>query len=394
MALLSALGHLSTVGTFWEIGQGQVHQRQNVRWARRGYTLDVQALKIDLLAAARDDVRGTHQTYIGQLDTLLLLNGLLLPFALSTLQFSDEFVPKDVDQCQDCFEVVNNWLVTIWVYIIAATVALPFWSLLLLLRCKIWLDTWLQNTLDEIQEQRRDILSPPTGPTLSEINENAAAGQEELVVNLGAFIVYHQDQFAECWNGHCRPLVRLAMRLLIAGCCVCVILVALMFWIYLVNRDGVSQPAHGHFLFVMAVGLLCPALWFLRERRRDRAWKARASALHLDSMDFCSAVDPDSFAMWTAPGQAPIDRSSNSLSSLRSERLFAGNPPSREISLRSITGSFPAGSRIPLQSFSAASSSSLVPPTSTPPPTRTTTSPRAPSGGPSLGVVSPSRQTS
>ena len=43
MALLSALGHLANFGQFVEIGQGHAHQREQIRWSRRGYTLDAEA---------------------------------------------------------------------------------------------------------------------------------------------------------------------------------------------------------------------------------------------------------------------------------------------------------------------------------------------------------------
>merc|ERR1712007_27319 len=80
-------------GQFVEIGQGQAHQREATRWARKNYALDTQALKIDLLGDTREDIRRTYDTYIERLDTLLLLNAIILPFALQTLQFSDQFVP-------------------------------------------------------------------------------------------------------------------------------------------------------------------------------------------------------------------------------------------------------------------------------------------------------------
>merc|ERR1719463_971048 len=105
MALLGALGHLANVSQFAEIYQGHAHQREQIRWTRRNYALDSQALKIDLLGAARDDVRGTYDTYVERLDSLLLLNALLLPFALNTLQFSDQFVPGLDCKTEECIEV-------------------------------------------------------------------------------------------------------------------------------------------------------------------------------------------------------------------------------------------------------------------------------------------------
>eukprot|EP00929_Paragymnodinium_shiwhaense_P045211 TRINITY_DN23127_c0_g1_i1.p1 TRINITY_DN23127_c0_g1~~TRINITY_DN23127_c0_g1_i1.p1 ORF type:complete len:354 (+),score=63.10 TRINITY_DN23127_c0_g1_i1:107-1168(+) len=281
MALLGALGHLANLGQFVEIGQGHVHQREQVRWSQRNYKLDAQALKIDLLGAARDDVRGTYDTFIERLDTLLLLNALLLPFALNTLQFSGDFIPHTETTCElpddDCLEVRHAWLVTVWVYLVGASLIMPFWSLLLLLRCKIQLDDWLSNTLEQLQEIRREIIAidmpsmEGRGNSMDNAAERCAELQEEIVKKLGSFIVDYQDLFNDLWEGRCASLMYYATRMLIWSTIVAVALVGFMFWLYLSNRRGDDMlHSNRHFAVLMVAALLIPGITFLWQRYSGR----------------------------------------------------------------------------------------------------------------------------
>lgn len=273
MALLSALGSLSNLGEVLQLGTGHKYQKETMQWTRRNYALDVQALKIDLLGAARDDVRGTYDTYIERLDTLLLLNALLLPFALNTLQFSDEFVPQTEIDCPHCIQATRPWLVYIWVILVGMELILPFWSILLLLRCKTWLDSWLQHTLSELQEMRRNIIRSRDAHTVvsdtavgNQREEDVATEQQKIIASLGEFIVDYQDLFGDLWNEQCTPLVFWATRMLWFSAYVAITLTGLMFWIYLFNRDDPQQqPANFHFAWLIVVGLSAPVALVLWE---------------------------------------------------------------------------------------------------------------------------------
>lgn len=272
MAFLAALSHLANVGTFVNVGQEHAHQREQVRWNIRNYALDMQALKIDLLGEARDDVRGTYQTYAEQLDTALLLNALLLPFAPGILQLSDDFVPPTEDECPYCIEAHNPWLNTCAIYMIGFCLILPFWALLMLLRCKIWLDNWLQNTLDKLQGLRRMmILHPPhdaNTPNAANINMRQADtcnDQEQILVHLTQFVGEYQDLFLESWTRQCAPLFYLALRLLLSSVIMAVMLIGLLLWMYLKNRQGQQNIDNVHFLWLIIAGLLVPVIYFLRQ---------------------------------------------------------------------------------------------------------------------------------
>mmetsp|Transcript_8401 Transcript_8401/g.18244 ORF Transcript_8401/g.18244 Transcript_8401/m.18244 type:complete len:390 (+) Transcript_8401:171-1340(+) len=305
MALLSALGHLANLGQLVDIGQGQAHHREQIWWTRRNYALDAQALKIDLLGAARDDVRGTYDTYIERLDTLLLLNALLLPFALNTLQFSDEFVPKtenDAD-CNDCIEARHPWLGYVWVYLVAACLILPFWALLLLLRCKMDLDRWLQHTLDSLQALRRDMIAPSRvsaevvataagrrgAEAARQKQEELAEEQEHVVAQLGSFIVEYQDMFTEVWGGHCAPMVFWATRLLWMSACLAIALTGHMFTIFLANRRGEQREAADHFFVLFCAGLGLPVVVYAWSRCRS-PWPAPPQSERSDPTNVTDAL--------------------------------------------------------------------------------------------------------
>lgn len=270
MALLAALGHVANVGQFVEIGQGHAHQKEQIRWTRRNYSLDSQALKIDLLGAARDDVRGTYDTYVERLDSLLLLNALLLPFALNTLQFSNQFVPGldclTRDDPQTCIEIKHKIIHTLWVYLVGIDLFIPFWSILLLLLCKRKLDSWLQKTLDDLQRMRKMIISKDTPDVTTwskETEENLAAEQKKVVACLGSFIVDYQDLFMDLWSSECAPLVNIATKMLWSSATVAIVLTAFMFWIYLVDREYRDNHDPWHFAFMSLLGLGLPLLYFI-----------------------------------------------------------------------------------------------------------------------------------
>lgn len=284
MAFAGVLGHLANLGQVVALGQGHAYQREHVKQSRLNYTLDIQALKVDLLGTARDDVRSTYETYMERLDTLLLLNGLLLTFSLNTLQYSDAFLPQG-DSCHDCIEVVHPWIASTWTLMVAASLILPFWSLMLLLWCKADLDKWLHQTLDWLQQLRRCLfrqLAPTdetTGSTGSATVESNGAEAEEAVATLGGFIVLYQDRLMDLWDGRCAPLVLWATRLLWLSVYVSVALVAGTFWVFLADRPGEQHPAHLHFLWVVLLGVLlpagCSAYEWCREWHKERQSQSR-----------------------------------------------------------------------------------------------------------------------
>jgi len=271
MPLLASLGYLASFGQVAELAQGHVHQREQVQWSRRNYHRDVQALTVDLLGAARDDIRGTYDTYVERVNTLLLLNALLLPFAFSILQFSDKFILQTEDQCAECFEAHNPWVATVWAYLGGFALVLPFWSLLMLFWCKIKTDSWIEKPLEELQKLRKkfvdcsaDANASPAGSRPLQDTE----AYEGIVRELGHSMVYHQEEFTGQWERRCAPLVKYATWLLWIASYISVLLVAWMFWIFLLNQQDTENSFH--FAGVIVVGMLVPVLLFLYDSCRNK----------------------------------------------------------------------------------------------------------------------------
>merc|ERR1740117_2604821 len=131
-AALGAISTLADAGGVARAVQGRLYQKENVSWIRRNYVLDTQAMRLDLLSSAKDEIRAHYETYLTRLDTLLLVTALLWPFGLASLQFSDEFIPQTEDVCGYCIEAKHPWLISVWVWLVDIILFLPMWSCTLL----------------------------------------------------------------------------------------------------------------------------------------------------------------------------------------------------------------------------------------------------------------------
>lgn len=281
MMLLGALGHAANVASLMSVGQEAAHHREQLVWSRRSYALDAIGMKVGLLKAARDEVRGTYDTYVDRLDTLLLLNGILMPFAMNVLQFCDVFLMKTEfdDDCDDCMEKHHPWIGYLWAYLVGLVLIFPFWALLIALGCKDALDQWLQNALADLQELRRDFAAnnePEAAGALDaarRVSGKAAAAwiskelrlaqemvceNERVVEKLGEFVVGFQDNFTETWTTRCLPQVFWANRLLWAAVIVCVCMTGQMFGVFLINRKGKQEDESSHFIVLCFAGLGLP----------------------------------------------------------------------------------------------------------------------------------------
>lgn len=270
MAAGALLSHLANVGQFVEIGQGHAYQREQIRWTRRAYMLDTQALRLDLLGNAKDEIRAHYDTYVSRTDTLLLVDALLWNFALASLQFAEEFVPQKKGDCDYCIEASHPWLIKLWVVLVGLTLVLPFWSILMLIRCKSKLDNWLEVSLASLNRERRMTVTGVEHAGRSEQEQQAKAQLEieEVINRLGGFIIRYQDHFSQIWNVECGKLYGAATTLLWLSAVNAISLVSFMFWFYVVNWQANPWKVHYHFVFVMGMGMILPAAYVLWSRRR------------------------------------------------------------------------------------------------------------------------------
>ncbi|CAJ1438952.1 unnamed protein product [Effrenium voratum] len=161
-AIGAFLDQVQNVGQMVEIGQSHVHQQEQIRWARRAYQLESQSVRLDVFDHVKEEIRSHHDTYMGRIDALLLVLALVWPFGLNTIQFSDPFVPQTEMECEDCIEVQYTWLVGAWIMLLGMILILPFWGILMLIRCKLKLDRWLEYSLARLNQARRGMnIAPP-----------------------------------------------------------------------------------------------------------------------------------------------------------------------------------------------------------------------------------------
>lgn len=282
-AVGAALSHLANVGQMVEIGQATTHQREQIQWTKRAYELDTQSLRLDLLSSGKDEIRAHYETYAERLNTLLVVDALLWPFALASLQWSDEFFPQNEELCPDCIESMYPSIFMIWALLIGLILIMPFWSILMLIRCKGSLDSWLEFSLASLNRERRSTVAlyRPEEQQKQEQSDTKAdearlnAEMEMVVSRLGGFIVEYQDNFARVWNLECRALAKLATLLLWLSALAAISVSSLMMWIYLMNRQGKQHGAANHFAIAIGCGFLTPAVYVVGVRLckfRESMW--------------------------------------------------------------------------------------------------------------------------
>mmetsp|Transcript_71492 Transcript_71492/g.149466 ORF Transcript_71492/g.149466 Transcript_71492/m.149466 type:complete len:412 (+) Transcript_71492:189-1424(+) len=346
--LLGALGPLANFAQVADLGVSHKHQHEQMQWTRRAYRLDARTLRIDLLNAVKEDVRDHHNTHAGRIDTLLLVHTLLLTFALATLQFSDQYVPKTADKCPDCVEARYPTLVSIWVYLIAAILILPFWCILMLLWCKLQLDRWLELSVRRLNYELRQTLQSDhfnMAHTTERTMVDAAASElenvEQAIARLGGFVADHQDRFAKVWSGECETMVNVTTNLLWVNAVVAVSITAGMFWMFLRNNLSSHHRVATHFVILVVAGLLAP-LGYLAFKGIRRARKRKARNNVEDYLSCGSEVDEE---------QAVLGNSGDEWTPSLARRISRG-PAYFAAALRRTAGSEPA-IRQPLLDHSA-----------------------------------------
>merc|ERR1712113_832591 len=104
----------------------------------------------------------------------------------------------------------------LWVCLVGANLVLPFWSILMLIRCKIKLDRWLHSSLDHLHELRVAALSR-TDEKRGRANSNGNVrvkpetreedierqGMEETVTGMGGVILDLTEHLDRIWKDEC-----------------------------------------------------------------------------------------------------------------------------------------------------------------------------------------------
>lgn len=269
-----------------EIGQSHAHQREQVTWTRRGHHLDAQSLRLDALDHAKEEIRSHYDTYAGRIDTLLLTLALIWPFALALIQFSDPFVPDTELECPECVQGQWPWIIGIWVGLMGVVLILPFWGILMVIRCKIALDKWLEKCLRGLNQERRDfVIVPParpsptashawtwTTPLLRARGKTTDLPQDDeatdkMVNRIVNVVLQYQEDLARIWLSECGWLVHTSTMLLWMSVVAALLLTSISMWIFLANKGGAHAYYSTHFaVFIFGGGCVVPAIYIAHQK--------------------------------------------------------------------------------------------------------------------------------
>eukprot|EP00928_Gymnodinium_smaydae_P003111 TRINITY_DN11113_c0_g3_i1.p1 TRINITY_DN11113_c0_g3~~TRINITY_DN11113_c0_g3_i1.p1 ORF type:complete len:487 (+),score=81.64 TRINITY_DN11113_c0_g3_i1:165-1463(+) len=269
---MKMLDQVQNIGQVAELGQNHVHQKEQIHWTKRNYHLDAQSLRLDALDHAKEEIRSHYDTYAGRIDTLLLVLALIWPFSLNTIQFSDPFVPKAPELCEDeCVEQDHPWLIYAWVGLMGLILILPFWGILMLIRCKLKLDKWLEYSLAGLNRERREIVSSSyvtlqdscSGDKMQELMQKQDDETEKIVYRLVNVVLEYQEYLAKIWTAECGFLVHASTMLLWISAAMALGLTSLSMWIFLANTHGVYANASSGFGALIVSGVLAPLVYIV-----------------------------------------------------------------------------------------------------------------------------------
>lgn len=284
------LDQVQNVGQVAELCQSHVHQREQVYWTKRAYHIDSQSIRLDALDHAKEEIRSHYDTYVGQIDTMLLVLALIWPFALNTIQFSDAFIPGQQPESEcfegECIETVHPPLLGAWIGLTAIILILPFWGILMLIRCKMKLDNWLEYSLSRLRRERKRVVrvsqphlhseggEPPEGTMWSWDPEREAEMShddetEQLVFRLVNVVMKMQEYLAEIWKGECAWLVHASTMLLWMSAVAALLLTSLSLWIFLKDKGGTHAACSPYFLGLILLSIIAPGLYIFAQNFRS-----------------------------------------------------------------------------------------------------------------------------
>lgn len=200
---------------------------------------------------------------------MLLVLALIWPFALATIQFSDPFVPQTASECEFCIEVKFSGLVGVWVCLLATVLILPFWGILMLIRCKLKLDRWLEYALARLNRARQEINEGKPEATDREGEDQEHDDTLEVVGSLVNMVAECQEYLALIWTHECGWLVHASTSLLWVSAAAALMLTAESVWLFLVNKGEPHSTYAPLFAIIVFFGLASPLAYLIQIRTFD-----------------------------------------------------------------------------------------------------------------------------
>lgn len=258
---ITVLDQVQNVFSVGEVAQNEIHHKEQLMWTKKAHHLDSISLRLDALDHAKEEIRSHYDTHVGRIDALLLVLAVIWPFALNTIQFSGPFIPKTQDECPTCVEARNPWLVGVWVFLIGVVLILPFWGILMLLRCKMKLERWFEHALAGLKRERKVIVRTVNTDIPEAQQERLDARTQQIVFRLVNIVLDYQEYLSRIWSKECSHLVHSATSLLWMSAIGALLLTALSMWVFLVNSGGHFQYASHILRTIVISGCVGPGAY-------------------------------------------------------------------------------------------------------------------------------------
>jgi hypothetical protein len=265
----------SQLGSFSEIFQNERQHKEQMYWIKRNYNQDTHSLLLDVIDHSKTEIRSHYQTYINLIDTPMLVLSLIWPFGLNTFQFSDPFVPglADTGDCPECIEARRPWIIYAWVFFLTVVLVLPFWGILMLIRCKLKLDSWQQESLAGIKWHKDEALRRVDDIAHSVENMECHGSSAEarsittpkIALELIKDVTKYQEKWRTQWDNECSWLVRASTTLLWMSAGGALILVTLSMVVFFSDKGGVYPDYAPYFAAFMASGCVLPSVYVLQQ---------------------------------------------------------------------------------------------------------------------------------
>lgn len=253
-------GNMSLFCQFAGIGQARQYHHEQLHWIRRGYRKDAQALRLDVVNALKEDIRDLYTTYVGRIDTLLLVQTILFTFSLGTLQFSGKFMPSTTADCDHCIEVAHISLYFGWVILVAILLIASFWSVVMTIWCKLKLDGWLERALAKINRELRATLDHRAFDFDADKEEQARLQNPQQLIEL---VSSYSRGFSKVWGNECAGMLQLSLCLFWFSTFLAVFLTSGTFCGFLHNSRGDLRSEAIQYIVQILVGLCAPVAYLV-----------------------------------------------------------------------------------------------------------------------------------
>jgi hypothetical protein len=152
-----------------------------------------------------------------------------------------------------------------WVASLAIMLLLPFWGILMFIRCKFKLDSWLEFSLAHLNAEAGKLKLDFQAGILEE--QGAPVDAAHVVNSLVTAVNDLQEYLANIWNAECGWLVNAATKLLWMSAVAALNMTSVSVAIFLYDKGGAHATSAPYFAAAITVSCIVPALYLLLIRK-------------------------------------------------------------------------------------------------------------------------------